>query len=184
MNALRAAALVVLVLAAVAGCSSDDSADGSTTTGVPTETEGSGTTGEDEPADEGGSEDAADAADGGTATATASDGSTWEFTEILECEIGADGSPDSRTLIATTADGSAQLDVSYFPEPELASLSGVSVEAEVDGNDWTYADSYAGSGEAFDISLRPDGAEGSAPVRVAGIEAPDADLTLDWSFTC
>lgn len=181
MRTLRALIAALLIAAVAAGCGDDATADGATTAGEDGTTEQTTTTAGEADDDGTGSGD-----DGGgaAATVTASDGSSWEFTEILECEIGEDGSPDYRQFIGRTADGSAQLNVAYFPESDLASLSGVDVEAEVDGNSWTYSDSYAGSEEAFDISLRPDGAEGTAPARVAGIGAPNADLTLDWSFTC
>lgn len=180
MSALRTVVLVALTATACLACSSDDdSAADSDDGGSTAETSTTATADDTDDSEEG-----SGGSGGAAATVSVSDGSSWEFTEILECEIGEDGSPDYRQFIGRTADGSAQVDIAYFPEAELAALSGVSVDAEVDGNDWTYSDSYADSGDAFDISLQPDGAEGSAPARVAGLDAPDADLTLDWSFTC
>ncbi len=198
MGAFRTLILAVLVALVAAGCGDDDAPTDAATDDVAEDTDSGAATDADEETGEApsgtddadGADDAADGEDSSdgvgdaVATATVSDGSTWEFTEIVECEIGEDGSPDFRQFIGQTADGSARLDVAYFPEAALASLSGVGVDAEVDGSDWTYASSYAGSEGEFDVSLRSDGADGTASVRVVGIGAPDADLTLDWSFTC
>lgn len=185
----RTLILAALLALIAAGCSDDDTATEDTTADDGGDTEETVDTSSDpgdgeDPGAEGDEDSGSGDSAGGSATATVSDGSSWEFTEVVECEIGEEGSPDYREFIGRTADGSAQLNVSYFPEAELASLSGVGIDAEVDGNDWTYADSYTGSDAAFDISLQSDGAEGTAPARVVGIGAPDEDLTIDWSFTC
>lgn len=112
------------------------------------------------------------------------DGVTREFPTVLDCTVGNDGAPDDRQFVGETADGSATFSMGYFGEGELSGLNTVDLEAVVDGQDWTYASSYAGSEGGFTANLRDDGADGAATVRAVGIGAPDEEWTMEWSFTC
>lgn len=110
------------------------------------------------------------------------DGATYELTRVLDCTVGNEGAPDDRQFVGETDDGTAQFSASFFGE-DLAGLEGISLEVEVEGNDWTWSSDYAADG-AFEITLRDDGAEGSATVRVVGIDAPEGEFTATWSFRC
>jgi hypothetical protein len=116
------------------------------------------------------------------------DGETHEFTDVYECQIGQDGgSPDYREFGGRTADGSAEISIVYFPpEDPFASLTGVTMERDVDGNEWTYATSYAGSDGVFTIDVADNGASGTAEVGVLGIDNPygGENLSTEWSFSC
>ena len=116
------------------------------------------------------------------------DGEIFEFTDVYECQIGQEGgSPDYREFGGRTADGSADLSIAYFPpEDPFASLTGVDMDREVEGNDWTYASSYAGADGEFTIDLADNGASGTAEMGVVGLDNPygGENLITEWSFTC
>lgn len=116
------------------------------------------------------------------------DGETLEFTDVYECQIGQEGgSPDYREFGARSEDGSADISIAYFPPDDaFASLTGVSMDREVDGNDWTYASSYAGSDGQFTADLTDNGASGTAEIGVVGVGNSYSDETLisQWSFNC
>lgn len=127
-------------------------------------------------------------AEGGSMGSIVVDGVSLEFTDVYECQIGQDGgSPDYREFGGRTADGSADFSVAYFPpEDAFASLTGATMDREVDGNSWTYASSYAGSDGQFTVELANNGATGTAEMGVVGVDNPYGGETLitEWSFTC
>lgn len=180
MSKLLPAAVVVAMLIVACGGEGTDTtdttiADGSEpTTTTTTGTESAPETTTTAPTDDGSA---------GAATATIGDRS-WEFPVVLECTVGTETDPDYREFIGETADGSAQLNVAWFGEGELSGLNGAGVDAVVDGNDWTYASSYAGADGLFEITVRDDGADGVAEVGVVGIDAPEGLSEMSWSFSC
>lgn len=116
------------------------------------------------------------------------DGETLEFTDVYECQVGQDGgSPDYREFGARTDDGTADISIAYFPPDDaFASLTGVSMDREVEESDWTYASSYAGSDGEFTVDLTDSGASGTAEIGVVGLDNPYDGETLiaEWSFSC
>ncbi len=111
------------------------------------------------------------------------DGTTYEITEVLDCTIGNEGYPDDRKFIGESADGSVQFSVFYL-DLGGETVPDVGLDTEVDGSEWTWSSLYAGSEGDYEITVLDDGAEGSSEVRVVGIDAPDANFTMTWSFSC
>lgn len=174
-------AVMALVWVACGGGESGD--DGVTTTGS---SETTTTAATEDPPDT--TTSTAAPAAGGSIGSIVVDGVTLEFTDVYECQIGQDGgSPDYREFGGRTADGSADLSIAYFPPDDaFASLTGATMEREVDGENWTYASSYAGSDGQFTIELANNGATGTAEMGVIGIGNPYGGDTLitEWTFTC
>lgn len=117
---------------------------------------------------------------GGTVTV---DDTTYELTRVLDCTVGNAGAPDDRQFVGESDDGSVRFSVSYFGA-DAGGLNGIGLDTEVDGDEWTWASSYAGADAPFEITLLDDGAEGSATVGVVGLGAPDQEFTATWSFSC
>lgn len=120
--------------------------------------------------------------DGQGATVTV-DGVTYEISEVLDCTIGNEGYPDDRKFVGESADGSVEFSVFYL-DLGGETVPSVSLDNEVDGSSWTWSSDYAGSDGEYDITVLDDGAEGSSEVRVVGVDAPDENFTMTWSFTC
>lgn len=177
-------AAMALVLAACGGGESGGD-DATTTTSGSAET--TTTAGSDEPGETTTTAAPAEPV-GGSVGSIVVDGETFEFTDVYECQIGQEGgSPDYREFGGRTADGHGDLSIAYFPpEDAFASLTGVNLDREVDGNDWTYSSSYAGPDGEFTIDLADNGASGTAEIGVIGLNHPHGDGTLitDWSFSC
>lgn len=116
------------------------------------------------------------------------DGETFEFTDVYECEIGEDGgSPDYRGFGGRTADGSADLQIAFFPpDDDFSSLTGLTLDRDVDGEEWTYATIYTGTQGEMSVEVAADGASGIADVGVVGLGNPYGGdfISTEWGFSC
>lgn len=179
--------LIAVMALVVAACGGEDSGveDSTPTTGAAGTTTTAGT---EEPQSTTTTTAAPTESGGESMGSIVVDGETFEFPDVFECQIGQEGgSPDYRDFGARSEDGSADISISYYPpEDAFAGLTGVSLDREVDGSDWTYASSYAGSDGQFTIDLADNGASGTAEIGVVGVGNPYGGETLvsQWSFNC
>ena len=135
---------------------------------------------------EGGEQDDEPAASDVGATVTV-DGATYTADEVLDCTLGNETAPDDRSFVGENADGSVRISIAYFGEGDLAGLNGVSVDFEAGEGEATLDTTAAGGDAAFDITLRPDGADGSSEVGQIGPPGRTEDpgiRTAQFSFTC
>lgn len=133
-----------------------------------------------------GEQDAEPAASDVGATVTV-DGATYTADQVLDCTLGNETAPDDRSFVGENADGSVRISIDYFGEGDLAGLNGVSVDFQADEGEATLATTAAGGDAAFDITLRPDGADGSSEVGQIGPPGRTEDpgiRTAQFSFTC
>lgn len=194
----------VALAVAVAGCGAGDEGGGS---GDETAADGQATadpgdtTTEDDETEESTDDAAGQTTDDGQGTQDTAGGGgarasvviqdeTYEATDPIECRIGAEGSPDEREFLGTSADGTVRISIVYFAEEQLQGLSGLDVDIEgagATGGELTWSTLFAAE-PSFEIDVRPDGAEGSANVGSLNLarntEDGEVDTTAEWSFTC
>lgn len=118
------------------------------------------------------------AAAGGTGAVVTLGGETYEVTEVRDCTVDDPLAPNDRLFNGVSADGSVEVDISYFEDESLSGLNGLSLT--VGDDDWV--SSIVGADRVFTIEQRPDGADGTAEVGKQGGGAEP--VIAAWSFTC
>lgn len=115
------------------------------------------------------------------------DGTTYEFTDVAECEVGGDVGADWREFTAWTEDGHTHVNITLASGDDEW-LTGFSLSVGLanartldEGNpdeEWT-----TGLGGSVAPTLTDDGAAGTAAVTTLGVDG-SSEATAEWSFSC